>query len=83
MKLRDMAVLAAAAAILGGCVARTAYHVGTAPIRATSKAVDWTTTSRSEADRNRGRQMRKACEKARKDAKRGGPSAAPVPTYCG
>jgi hypothetical protein len=41
-----------------GCVS-TVAHVVTAPVRITSKAVDWTTTSQSEADRNYGRKMRK------------------------
>lgn len=44
---------------LSGCVVSTAYDVATLPVRATSKVVDWTTTSRSEADRNYGRKMRK------------------------
>jgi hypothetical protein len=42
-----------------GCVG-TVAHVATAPVRVTAKAVDWSTTSRSEADRNYGRRMRKA-----------------------
>jgi hypothetical protein len=46
-------------AALSGCVARTAYNVATLPIRAGSQVVDWTTTSRDEADRNYGRKMRK------------------------
>ncbi|MES2290958.1 MAG: hypothetical protein V4530_14595 [Pseudomonadota bacterium] len=42
----------------------------TAPVRVAGKAVDWTTTSRDEADRNRGRQIRKAEERARKQCRR-------------
>jgi len=49
---------------LGGCV-RTVASVVTAPVKVASKAVDWTTTSQSEADRNYGRKMRK------KEAKEG------------
>lgn len=52
--------------LLGGCVAKTAFGVATAPVRATSKAVDWATVSQDEADRNRGRQDRKAEREARK-----------------
>jgi hypothetical protein len=44
--------------ICGGCV-KTAWNVATAPVRAGSQVVDWTTTSQEEADRNYGRKMRK------------------------
>ncbi|WP_419808876.1 hypothetical protein [Sphingomonas sp.] len=50
----------------GGCV-RTVASVVTAPVRATAQVVDWTTTSRSEADRNYGRKMRKAEEREGKE----------------
>jgi hypothetical protein len=43
---------------LPGCV-RTVASVVTAPVRAGSQVVDWTTTSQDEADRNYGRKMRK------------------------
>ena len=43
----------------GGCVARTAWNVATAPVKAAGQVVDWTTTSQDEADRNYGRKMRK------------------------
>ncbi|WP_404712882.1 hypothetical protein [Sphingomonas sp. MMS24-J13] len=55
---------------LGGCLVRTAANVATMPVRATAKVVDWTTTSQSEADRNRGRRDRKAEEKQRKEQRR-------------
>lgn len=45
--------------ILTGCIAKTVVGVATMPVKAGSKVVDWTTTSQSEADRNRGRAMRK------------------------
>ncbi|TPG13499.1 hypothetical protein EAH87_17425 [Sphingomonas koreensis] len=45
--------------LAGGCLAKTAVGVVTAPVRAGSQVVDWTTTSQSEADRNYGRKMRK------------------------
>ncbi|MDF0487003.1 hypothetical protein PX554_02580 [Sphingomonas sp. H39-1-10] len=56
--MRTVLILAALPLLAGGCV-RTVAHVVTAPVRVTSKAVDWTTTSQSEADRNYGRKMRK------------------------
>jgi hypothetical protein len=43
---------------LPGCV-RTVASVVTAPVRAGSQVVDWSTTSQDEADRNYGRKMRK------------------------
>ncbi|HEX7782304.1 MAG TPA: hypothetical protein VF509_05825 [Sphingobium sp.] len=49
-----------------GCVARTAANIVTLPVKAGSQAVDWTTTSQDEADRNRGRDMRK---QEKRDAK--------------
>lgn len=52
-----------------GCVS-TAKSVVTAPFKVVGKAADWTTTSQDEADRNRGRALRKAEERARKDCKR-------------
>jgi hypothetical protein len=58
-----------AAIPLTGCVS-TVSSVVTAPFKVAGKAVDWTTTSQSEADRNRGRAIRKAEERARKDCKR-------------
>jgi hypothetical protein len=44
--------------LLSGCV-RTVASVVTAPVRVAGKAVDWTTTSQSESDEKRGRQLRK------------------------
>jgi len=53
---------------LGGCIS-TATSIVTAPVRVVSKGVDWTTTSRDEADRNRGRAIRKQ-EKRDEEARR-------------
>ncbi|WP_232495191.1 hypothetical protein [Novosphingobium kaempferiae] len=47
--------------MLSGCV-RTVASVVTAPVRVAGKAVDWTTTSQSEADEKRGREARKRDE---------------------
>ncbi len=44
---------------LSGCLAKTALDVVTAPVRVASKGVDWATTSQSESDRNRGRDIRR------------------------
>ncbi|MCP3734920.1 hypothetical protein M9979_08555 [Sphingomonas sp. RP10(2022)] len=41
-----------------GCIS-TATSIVKAPFQVAGKAVDWTTTSQSEADRNYGRKMRK------------------------
>lgn len=52
--------------ILSGCVvgtvAKTAADVATLPVKAVSAGVDATTTSQSEADANRGRELRRADE---------------------
>jgi hypothetical protein len=63
------AFLLLAALPLGGCVS-TVKTVVTAPFKVAGQAADWATTSQDESDRNRGRVVRKAEEKARKDCKR-------------
>ena len=50
---------------LGGCVtsiAKTAFDVVTLPVKIVSAGVDAATTSQSEADENRGREIRKTEE---------------------
>lgn len=42
------------------CGCSTAWNVATLPVKGASKAIDWTTTSQDEADRNAGRTQRKA-----------------------
>jgi hypothetical protein len=65
------ALLASLAALtLGGCVVRTAAHVAMVPVHATSWTVDKMTTSQSEADRNRGREMRKQEEREARERRR-------------
>ncbi|MGB3472296.1 MAG: hypothetical protein WBA51_15890 [Erythrobacter sp.] len=44
---------------LNACVARTAATIVTAPVKVASKGVDLATTSQSEADEKRGRELRK------------------------
>lgn len=63
-------LLLLAPALLAGCVARTAYGVVTAPVRATAWTADKLTTSQSEADRNRGRREREAEERAAREQRR-------------
>jgi hypothetical protein len=52
-----------------GCVS-TAKSIVTAPFKVVGQAADWATTSQAEADRNRGRALRRAEEQARKECKR-------------
>jgi len=49
--------------LLSGCLAKTAVGVVTAPVRVAGKAIDWTTTSQSEADEKRGREIRRREER--------------------
>lgn len=51
--------------LLPGCVVRAAANVVTAPVRVVAKGADWATTSQDEADRNRGREIRKQEERER------------------
>jgi hypothetical protein len=48
-----------AAFALSGCIAKTAIDIVTLPVKAASAGVDAVTTSQSEADEKRGRQIRK------------------------
>ncbi|AXK43431.1 hypothetical protein DVR09_02780 [Erythrobacter aureus] len=45
--------------MLPGCLAKTVVDVATAPVKVVSKGVDLATTSQSEADEKRGREIRK------------------------
>lgn len=69
--MRRTALIAALLPLVaGGCVARTAFDVVTLPVKATAKAVDWTTTSQDEADRNRGRAARKEEQRDAKERRK-------------
>lgn len=70
-QVRSLALLALCALLLPGCVAKTVYNVARTPVQATSKAADWATVSGDEADRARGRELRKKCKEH------------PDPAYCG
>jgi len=61
--------------LLGGCfvgtIASTAVDIATIPVKVVSAGVDAATTSQSEADQNRGRELRNADEqRAREERKR-------------
>jgi len=58
-----LAVLLMPALLLSGCVAKTVAGVVTAPVKVASKTVDLATTSQSEADEKRGRELRKREER--------------------
>jgi len=60
--IRSIAVVAAALA-LQGCLAKTAVDVVTLPVKVASSAVDVATTSQSEADQKRGREIRRREER--------------------
>jgi hypothetical protein len=49
--------------LLGGCLAKAAADIVTAPVRIASGAVDLATTSQSEADEKRGREIREREER--------------------
>ena len=70
MRVLILAVLPLA---LSGCivasVAETAVDVVTLPVDVASKTVDLATTSQSEADEKRGWEIRKAEEKAGREAR--------------
>jgi hypothetical protein len=63
----------ALAPFLSGCVvgtvAKTAVTVATLPVKVVAAGVDAATTSQSEADEKRGREMRKADEARAREAR--------------
>ena len=63
----------AAAFLLSGCVvgtiAETAVDVATIPVKVVSSGVDAATTSQSEADEKRGRELRRQDEERGKQAR--------------
>jgi isocitrate lyase len=62
-----------AAFLLSGCVvgtvAKTAVDVATIPVKVVSSGVDAATTSQSEADEKRGREMRRQDEERGRQAR--------------
>lgn len=66
MRGMGLAVLVAASVMLPGCLAKTIVDVATLPVRAASKGIDLATTSQSEADQKRGREVRQREERVGK-----------------
>jgi hypothetical protein len=70
--------------LLAGCivadVARTAVAVVKVPVKIVSAGVDAATTSQSEADEKRGREMRKADERRAREERKAAKRAAEPPT---
>ena len=62
IRLRPLLLALPAVLLLSGCI-RTAASIVTAPVRIASKGVDWATTSQSESDENRGREIRRREER--------------------
>ena len=62
-----------AAFLLSGCVvgtvAKTAVDLATIPVKVVSSGVDAATTSQSEADENRGRELRRQDEERGRQAR--------------
>ncbi len=58
MRINPLLAAPMAALCLSGCVS-AATSIVKAPFQVVGKAVDWTTTSQEEADRNYGKKMRK------------------------
>ena len=63
MRILSLAALSLASLALQGCVAKAVVGVVTLPVRAVGAGVDAATTSQSEADENRGREIRKREER--------------------
>ena len=66
--MRNLVFVALLPLVTGGCLS-TVGSVVTAPVKVAGKAVDWTTTSQSEADRNYGKKMRKQEEREGRESK--------------
>jgi hypothetical protein len=62
-------LLIALSVTLSGCMS-TVGTIVTAPVKVVAQAADWATESEDEADRNRGREIRRAEERARKACRR-------------
>jgi hypothetical protein len=69
--MRNAILIISAMPLLSGCVvgtvAKTAVDVATLPVKVASAGVDAATTSQSEADEKRGRELRKEEERRGKE----------------
>ncbi len=63
MRATSLLFALSSSVLLSGCVASIVKDVVTAPVKVASKAVDVATTSQSEADENRGREIRRREER--------------------
>ncbi|MCR2834449.1 hypothetical protein [Parerythrobacter lacustris] len=63
MRGLSLFLVTATVPLLGGCLAKAAADIVTAPVRIASGAVDLATTSQSEADEKRGREIREREER--------------------
>jgi len=83
MKAFALTALTAAAFAMSGCVvadvAETAVAVAKIPVRIASAGVDAATTSQSEADEKRGRELRRADEKRAREEREAAKRAAGHP----
>lgn len=66
MRRLALLILLPCAVMLPGCLAKTVVDVATAPVKVVSKGVDLATTSQSEADEKRGREIRRREERLAK-----------------
>lgn len=62
-RLAPVLAAAALALALSGCIARTAVDIVKLPVKAAGAAVDAATTSQSEIDEKRGRELREREER--------------------
>ena len=63
MRAPHLIALALASLALQGCLAKAAVSAVTLPVKVASRGVDLATTSQSEADEKRGREIRKREER--------------------
>ncbi len=63
MRAFQLLAIGLASLALQGCLARAAVGVVTLPVKVVSRGVDLATTSQSEADESRGREIRKREER--------------------
>ena len=86
--MRKILILALLPLTTAGCIS-TATSIVKAPFQVAGKAVDWSTTSQEESDRNYGKKMRKQEAKEGRERKerekhcRSNPSASDCKQYQG
>ncbi len=76
-------VVAALPLLAGGCIAKTAASIVTAPVKVVGKTADWATTSQDEADRNAGRKLRKQEAREGRERKKHEEACRKDPDTCG